>query len=309
MPASTKNYFRYFSALPAQEIWGLGVTASGYTEIPAGTAYPPVRHPADHDFTWNEGRRLNALQVVLILSGRGWFETKATGQRAIGPGSAFVALPTVWHRYRPDEGTGWTESWVELRGPTVDRLCKQQVLKPRRAVYRNADASGLGEALESVHACARGAGTSFDPELAARAMGVLAAWTRLSHTPNTLPQSTAAILAAERHLAAHCTEHLNINDLAKQQGVAYSHFRKLFQQHTGFAPWQYVLRLRLVRARRLLMSTDATLESIAEQLGFSSAFHFSTVFKRVHGQSPTLWRGGRRHSRSSVHHWHSQTHE
>jgi AraC-like DNA-binding protein len=51
-----------------------------------------------------------------------------------------------------------------------------------------------------------------------------------------------------------------------------------------------------VRARRLLAGTDATLASIADQLGFSSAFHFSTIFKRVHGQSPAHWRAARRAS-------------
>src|SRR5688572_4190667 len=270
MPPVQPDYFRYFPTHPDQDTWGLGVTACGYTRIAPGSPYPPVRHPADHDFTWDTGRRLPALQVVMILAGRGWFESKASGRQLLEAGSAFIVLPGVWHRYRPDPSTGWTESWIELRGPVVVRLCRQRILKPRHAVYRGGEAAGTGEALESVHALARAAGTMFDPELAARAMGVLAAWSRAARpAADATAPAVAAVQAAERHLAAHCMEPLNVAALAQKHGVAYSHFRKLFQKHTGYAPWQYVLRLRLVRARRLLAGTDATLASIADQLGFS----------------------------------------
>jgi AraC-like DNA-binding protein len=73
-------------------------------------------------------------------------------------------------------------------------------------------------------------------------------------------------------------------------GVAYSHFRRAFRQHTGFAPWQYMLHLRLAQARRLLASPDATIEDAAGRLGFSSAFHLSAAFKRTFGLAPSRWR-------------------
>ena len=81
-----------------------------------------------------------------------------------------------------------------------------------------------------------------------------------------------------------------LDALARRLGVAYSHFRRAFKQHTGYAPWQYVLSLRLAHARRALASTDCTLDEIAARLGFSSAFHFSAAFKRACGVAPSDWR-------------------
>jgi transcriptional regulator GlxA family with amidase domain len=40
----------------------------------------------------------------------------------------------------------------------------------------------------------------------------------------------------------------------------------------------------------LLVSTDVTLDDVATRLGFSSAFHFSTAFKREFGIAPQHWR-------------------
>ena len=290
MPAAVQNYFRYFASAPAGSAWGLGVTAAGYTEVAPGTPYPPMRHPADHEFDWDRGRTLAALQVVMISAGSGWFESRATGRKKITAGSAFVVLPGVWHRYRPDGRTGWTESWMEVRGPTVGSLQKAGWLDASASLRRHAETAGLDEALEAVHARARAARGGFDPELTARAMGVLAAWARIGQTRPAQPRTLRAIMEAERYLAAHHAEPVNIAALARRVGVAYSHFRREFRKHTGYAPWAYVLRLRLMRARRLLTQSEAKLEQIAAQLGFSSPFHLSLAFKQAYGQAPDHWR-------------------
>lgn len=297
MPAATADYFRYLPLPAAMETWGLAVTAAGFTVIKPGSPYPPTRHPSDHELIWDQGRRLDALQIISILGGSGWFESEATGLKRLTPGSAFLVIPMVWHRYRPDPRTGWTESWMELRGPIMRRLCKSGVLSAKSAVGRQTDEAGLNEALEAVHARMRHAGNAFDPELTARGFGVLAAWARVGRSHPVQTQATRAILEAERYFALHYTEPLNIAELASKLGIAYSHFRRQFTRHTGYAPWAYVLRLRLLRARRVLATEQLSLEEIARQLGFSSAFHFSAAFKKAFGDSPTLWRKQKKHRR------------
>jgi AraC-like DNA-binding protein len=81
-----------------------------------------------------------------------------------------------------------------------------------------------------------------------------------------------------------------IPGLARELGVAYSYFRREFKRHTGLAPYQYVRRLRLEKARRLIGGSSESLQSISEQLGFASPFHLSSAFKKQYGQSPDHWR-------------------
>jgi transcriptional regulator GlxA family with amidase domain len=75
--------------------------------------------------------------------------------------------------------------------------------------------------------------------------------------------------------------------------VGYAGFRREFKRRTGLAPGQYLMRLRLERAQRLLGATPATLEAVSEQVGFSSAFHLSAAFKARFGVAPKVWRKGR----------------
>jgi AraC-like DNA-binding protein len=290
MPLLPPDYFRYFLPSRDLEVWGLGVTAAGFTHVKPGSDYPPGHHPTDHDFSWEHGRILEALQIVLIVSGRGTFEMRGFGAKALVADSAFAILPRTWHRYRPELATGWVESWVEVQGPVITELLRTGVFASETVVRAGATTAGLDAAMEALHAIARDAGAGFNPELSACALAVVAAWRRIGLIEEDQPPARRAVAAAERYLSEHFSEPVNVQALSAKVGMAYSHFRREFQQRTGFAPWRYVLHLRLSRARRMLVASQSTLDDIAARLGFSSAFHFSAAFKRAYGISPHHWR-------------------
>lgn len=290
MTSHPADYFRYFAIGPTTLPWGLGLTATGFTLVKPGTAYPPAQHPTDHHFDWEHGRVLDAMQIVLITGGGGWFESKATGRKRVEPGTAFVLLPKIWHRYRPDQDTGWIESWIEVRGPVVDNLVRAKVFSAQKAVRKMPLGANLDFALDAVHLRARAAGAGFNPEFSALALGVLAAW---ETTRQIQPQRTRIVQAvadAERYFAEHLAESVNVEELARRLGIAYSHFRRTFRAQTGFTPWQYMLNLRLAHARRTMASSDITLDELAARTGFSSGFHFSMAFKQATGVAPNHWR-------------------
>jgi AraC-like DNA-binding protein len=291
MPANAPDYFHYLPASPELIHWGLGVTAAGVAHIPPGAPYPPRNHPTDHQFAWSRGRRLDAFQIVLITAGRGVFESREIGPCEVETGTAFMLFPKIWHRYRPDPKTGWEEKWTEFRGPGAESLHRSGVLDPASPVRKGALAAGFETAVDAVHTRVRHAQRpGFDPELSARMLSALAVWQSCGRASPARSRLVRAVAEAERYLAEHLAEPVNIEALARRLGVAYSHFRRAFKLHTGFAPWQYMLQQRLDRARRLLSAGDNTLEDIAGRLGFSSAFHLSAAFKQAFGIAPDRWR-------------------
>ncbi|MGH8023900.1 MAG: helix-turn-helix domain-containing protein, partial [Limisphaerales bacterium] len=60
--------------------------------------------------------------------------------------------------------------------------------------------------------------------------------------------------------------------------------------HTGLSPHQYLLELRLVRARSLLAETDLSIKEIALKTGFEDELYFSRLFRQKLNVTPTQWR-------------------
>ena len=83
--------------------------------------------------------------------------------------------------------------------------------------------------------------------------------------------------------------------LAQELGVSYSWFRHTFTAHTGLSPHQYLLELRLVRARSLLAETEFSIKEIAMQTGFEDEFYFSRLFRQKLNLTPSQWRNRSRH--------------
>jgi AraC family transcriptional regulator len=68
------------------------------------------------------------------------------------------------------------------------------------------------------------------------------------------------------------------------------HFSRLFKKATGHSPSQFFIRLRMARARQLLLETDRSIIDIGLDVGYSSPSHFSQVFKRQVGLTPSHYR-------------------
>lgn len=85
----------------------------------------------------------------------------------------------------------------------------------------------------------------------------------------------------------HLQEPLRIATLAAVVNLSRSHYTEIFRRVTGYAPLMYLNHLRMQRAVQLLNSSNLSIKSISEQLGFSDQFYFSRAFAKLHGHSPS----------------------
>jgi AraC-like DNA-binding protein len=81
-----------------------------------------------------------------------------------------------------------------------------------------------------------------------------------------------------------------LEELAKQAGLSRTVMAERFRRTMGDTPLSYLRSLRVQKAMTLLAEADHSLELVARAVGFSDAFSFSKVFKKIVGQSPSAFR-------------------
>jgi AraC-like DNA-binding protein len=266
------------------------VTTCGRSIIlPEDGPYPPVQHPPLYQFDWEHGRALNEYQIVYIPDGSGLFETKRQGIQIEG-GNVILLKPGLWHRYRPNQKTGWREYWVGFAGPGYSTIFSGHFFTGRY-VFRVRESVGMLENFEALIATAQENGPALQQLMAAQTSLLLARLyaSTLIHPPAAREESKMVQKAREMMLSLE-TRDLSLEETARRLGTSYSNFRRTFREHTGVGPHQYRLHLRLSHARDLLLNTNLSIKEIAFASGFEEVQYFCRFFKKSTGRTPSSYR-------------------
>jgi AraC-like DNA-binding protein len=112
--------------------------------------------------------------------------------------------------------------------------------------------------------------------------------------PTNLPRvsglSKWRLKRATEYVMANLAEPISLADIAAATGLSRMHFAAQFRVATGLRPHEYLLQRRIERAQELLLSSHLPLVDIAFDVGFKTQAHFTTVFSRVVGETPNVWR-------------------
>lgn len=285
------RYFKYLLPSPKDKDWGLYVTDAGRSHIPPRSVYPPSGHPRDYNFSVQKGRILQSCQLVYITKGSGIFNTEETGRQRIEEGDIFFIFPNVWHCYWPDKETGWSEHWVGFSGEYADRLCQKGLFSPQKPIFKTGDNDLFLQLFESIIDLVRNEPTGYQQQSAAFTFEILANLTAL---PSGNPSNTSHIQSVIRKAKSLFMERMNetpdMTIVSNSLGVSYSWFRWAFKHYTGFSPHQYLLELRIEKAKFLLRNSSESIKEISQDMGFESPYYFSRLFKSKTGVNPRQWR-------------------
>lgn len=103
-------------------------------------------------------------------------------------------------------------------------------------------------------------------------------------------KSDPRIQVIVEYMVTHPTESFDSTTLCRLADISQSTLQRLFKQHTGKTPREFIKELRMVTAARRLLVTDERISAIAYELGFNNIPYFSKLFKSVYGVSPQLYR-------------------
>ena len=239
-------------------------------------------------YHWENAQRAPGVLLQYTLRGAGWVRAGDRLYRA-EPGSAFLLSFPSDSAYYFDEQDGsapWAFYYLLFSGEAVAPYV-ELVSDRHGIVFPLGEHHPAVRGLISLHAQAR-ANQLHDPFTAASQvfaiLCALCAGQEEAHTCSRLTEK------ATRHMQRSFAQSIGIADIAAMLRVSASHLSRVFLRETGSRPVEYLTRLRLEEAVRLLNTTQLPIDAISHRCGFGDGNYFSKVFRAHMGLSPRAFR-------------------
>lgn len=283
---------KYLIAKESDYRWGAVISTIGIQETPAGESYPYDVHPKEYIFKVEKGRVLHDFHILYIIKGRGWITTAHCPRTGLRAGDAVVIFPEEWHSYAPDRDTGWTEAWIDFTGDFAHRIIEQRFFDIRQPVLRVGISDTICSAFNKAFEVAYTEKPAHQQQLAGfAALIVCSLYAKAMQQPYKDDPDIDYINLARKYMRENLSRSLSMEDVAKEVGMGYSKFRKVFRNYTGFSPAQYFINLKLEKAKDYLSNTHLSCKEIAFRVGFDSAAYFNKIFHQRHNITPLEFRG------------------
>ena len=286
------NYYRYLPVSKEDQHWGLSVLNAGCTRIHAGQEYPYRQHPGKYYFNWTSGRVLNEYQIIYIAGGEGSFQSTSVPETVVHAGSVLLLFPGEWHRFKPNSETGWDEYWVGFTGDVADNLIRRRFFEPAHAILSIGFSAEVVALFSDVIAQTRTERPGYQPFVSGMLLHLLGCAYSL-HKQQCFSDADGFKTKMEQAimlLRSRIDEGISVHEIADELNVSYAWFRKWFKLYTGMAPQQYVIQLKMEKAKVLLADAGNSIKGIAYQLRFEHPLYFSKLFKEKVGVSPERYR-------------------
>lgn len=212
-----------------------------------------------------------------------------TGTVQLVEGGFFCMLPGHSYSYRMlPHAHPLQMTWIAFDGPQANRLLSWLNIGSGTPFKQKKPAPELQLTLEQLLRSARGQHPSYKLK---RYTLLYRLFEQLCETPaQEEPELTRGpnewIPKSIEYMKMHYGEPIGVKHVSDHIGVHRAHFSKLFTEQTGINPSDYLRRLRMDQALRLLQHTSRSVLDISLSLGYADATSFTRAFGQYYGRSP-----------------------
>ncbi|MGW7055906.1 helix-turn-helix domain-containing protein [Streptomyces sp. NPDC054887] len=263
------TWMRYFTPSPTHHKLGLVCLGVGLQHGALPTVGP---------------RTLDHHVAVIVSAGRGWYRGPEGRRVAVTAPAVIWLIPGIPHHYGPDRATGWDESFVDFTGPATATYTELGYIEPDRPVVPLTDAAAARAAVSRIARAARRGNPLLEVETGAAVHELLVALRRARADVGVDGDPVLQALARDAFQPLTVAEH------AGRHGMTPAALRAAVRRSAGCSPKDYLLGIRLGRAKELLAATDLPVAAVARRVGYDDPAYFSRLFTRRVGLAPVRFR-------------------
>ena len=246
--------------------------------------YGAARRREEHQ-QWGPGL-LDHYLLIQILSGSGQYRT-TTGQLRFFAGDTLLLYPDTECSFWPEEGTVLDYLGLGFDGAAVPELLAATAFSLQSPVITPQEPAAL---TQQIQAAIQSWGMSAEAQLAAAGQLYLV-FSLLSGQQASPPADMGPVYVqrAVDFIARNYSHPMSVEDIASCAGISRSHLYRVFIQHFGVSPNQYLVEYRIKKACALLEHRELPVAAVASSVGFEDHLYFSKVFRRIMKTTPTAY--------------------
>ncbi len=235
---------------------------------------------------------INVLHLHMTVSGCGIIYHE--GKRYILPiGTMMYTPPKVMPHIAPAPG-GWIDNWVTIFLADLSPGSSILSLGDKLRIFRPENPNEINRMYETINRELT-SGT-----LHGRLMAAAEAYRMICAVISCLEENSDESLTdshvvsdAVNYIHAHVSENITLSDLcAVCRGISPQYLCRLFKRYMEMRPVEYIRKVRISRAKKLLSNTDLTVQEVAAKCGFESPTYFYRCWNKTEKESPAEYRRG-----------------
>lgn len=238
---------------------------------------------------------LDYYLIHYVVSGKGTFTCRGKAY-SLSAGSSFFIFPNELIKYESDSEDPWKYRWVAVRGEKVGTLLDKMSITPDHPIRTTAPRRRIQvlfakilEILRQGNATSDLKATGFFMLLMGEYMEqTVTATNKYAYNEEKSPDQVLVEQAIQWLTLQH-TQPITIDQMAQSIGYHRTYLSAKFKQYTGMTPKQFLLKIRMERARSLLEKM-LSIKEVAMSVGFTDALYFSKQFKKWYGYTPTEYK-------------------
>lgn len=91
------------------------------------------------------------------------------------------------------------------------------------------------------------------------------------------------------YMSSYYMEDISLDNISKNMYLSPVYISKIFKEETGTSPINYLIQIRLEKAKQILENNTIPINMVAKAVGYEDAYYFSKLFKKYYGMSPSTY--------------------